>query len=56
MRFVAVGFGGHIGVGDVYFFLHGLQVRPCLPISIRIVLGSIPPPRRGFWEQSRGLL
>jgi hypothetical protein len=48
MRFVAIGFRGHIGVEDVYLFLHGPQVRPHLPISIRIVLGGIPPPQRGF--------
>jgi hypothetical protein len=48
MRFVAIGFRGHIGVEDVCLFLHGPQVRPHLPISIRIVLGGIPPPQRGF--------
>jgi hypothetical protein len=35
MRFVAIGFGGHIRVGDVTCSYMDHGVRPCLPISIR---------------------
>jgi hypothetical protein len=33
MRFVAIGFGGHIRVGDVTCSYMDHGVRPCLPIS-----------------------